>query len=306
MDEATRQMQPARPLADSDGRATSPARRCANCGTILTGRFCAHCGQRAETRLVSVRRLLQEVAADELSLESRLPRTLAALLLRPGRLTAEYAAGRIARYVAPTRLYIVAGLVFFLAVSLAVSFEAMFNPIAPFIDEATGQARDGADVVVVNLPLDAARTPRLLRPLASYYLEQQDRLNQLPPREASRIVYGGMLSSISLVVLLLVPGFALLLKALYRRRLYLQHVIFVLHLHAAFFILALPPLLLPRRWVLLPALAAMTAYLFLALRRVYGQGLLPTAAKCVALVVVYVGAVFGVGLAVLIAAVLTY
>ena len=46
--------------------------------------------------------------------DSRLWRTLAALLLRPGYLTREFLAGRRARYLPPVRLYLVISLVFFL------------------------------------------------------------------------------------------------------------------------------------------------------------------------------------------------
>lgn len=70
---------------------------------------------------MSLRTLLREVLEDQLSLEARSPRTLHALLLRPGLLTADYREGRIARYVPPTRLYLVTGLVFFLV--FVASFE---------------------------------------------------------------------------------------------------------------------------------------------------------------------------------------
>jgi hypothetical protein len=48
-----------------------------------------------------------------------LPRTLTALFLHPGRLTAEYSRGRIASFIAPFRLYLVASLIFFLVASVA-------------------------------------------------------------------------------------------------------------------------------------------------------------------------------------------
>jgi hypothetical protein len=279
---------------------------CDNCGAPVADRFCSSCGQRAAGRIVSLRALLREVLEDQLSLEARLPRTLHALLLRPGLLTADYREGRIARYVPPTRLYIVTGLVFFLVVSYVVSFEGLFSNIAPYIDDETGLVLEGADVVVVGLPVDPERVPAILRPLARHYRDQQDRLNALPPREGSRIVYGGIISNVSLAVLLLVPGFALVLKALYPRRFYTEHLIFILHLHSAFFLLGIAPLLVNRAWVTLPMLLLMATYLFLALRRCYGRPSLATAPRFLALALTYPIAIGILAVSVLVVTVLTY
>jgi hypothetical protein len=92
---------------------------CLNCGEVTPGRYCRTCGQRKGEVRVSMRRLIADVLEDQLSINSALPRTLGALLFRPGRLTAEYARGRIASYIAPFRLYLVASLVFFLTASIA-------------------------------------------------------------------------------------------------------------------------------------------------------------------------------------------
>jgi hypothetical protein len=288
----------------SVGRDTRTS--CDNCGAEVADRFCSSCGQRAAGRIVSLRALLREVLEDQLSLEARLPRTLHALLLRPGRLTADYREGRIARYVPPTRLYLVTGLVFFLVVSYVVSFEGLFSNIAPYIDDETGQVMEGASVVVVGLPVHPERAPAVLRPLARHYRDQQDRLNALPPREGSRIVYGGILSHVSMAVLLLVPGFALVLKALYPRRFYTEHLVFILHLHSAFFLLGILPLLVGRLWVTAPMLLLMATYLFLALRRGYGRPALATVPRFLALLLVYPLAIGVVAVSVLVVTVLTH
>lgn len=68
--------------------------------------------------------MLADVLEDQLALNSTLPRTLVALLFRPGLLTQEYVRGRIVRYVAPFRLYLVASVVFFLIASF-VGFQAL-------------------------------------------------------------------------------------------------------------------------------------------------------------------------------------
>ena len=59
---------------------------------------------------------LHQVATEDLThADSRLWRTLAALLFKPGHLTREFLAGRRARYLPPVRLYLVLSVLFFLS-----------------------------------------------------------------------------------------------------------------------------------------------------------------------------------------------
>lgn len=98
-------------------RWRSPDEPCLNCGDSTPGRFCPTCGQRKAEVLVSVHTLLADVLEDQLVLNRALPRTLGLLLFHPGFLTEEYVRGRIVRYIAPFRLYLVSSVVFFLLLS---------------------------------------------------------------------------------------------------------------------------------------------------------------------------------------------
>jgi hypothetical protein len=97
------------------------------------------------------------------------------------------------------------------------------------------------------------------------------------------------------LMFLLVPTFALLLKGLYlrRKRLYLEHLIFALHVHAlAFIAFALSAGLGALNWGTSLHLEGWTAvapfgYLFVALRRVYGQSPGSTLIKTIALLLAY-------------------
>jgi hypothetical protein len=91
---------------------------CANCEAPLAGQYCAVCGQRSRTRMITLWQLLREVSEVLTTLDSRLWRTLSTLLFRPGRLTADYLKGRRARYAPPLRLFLGASIVFFFAVAL--------------------------------------------------------------------------------------------------------------------------------------------------------------------------------------------
>ncbi len=93
---------------------------CLNCGATLRGQYCGSCGQRARSRLISLWELISDAFGDLFELDSRLWRTVTPLLIRPGLLTADYLAGRRARYMPPFRMYLVLSLVFFVV--------AFFNP----------------------------------------------------------------------------------------------------------------------------------------------------------------------------------
>ncbi len=63
--------------------------------------------------------LFHDVLHDLVHLDSRVWRTLVALLFRPGRLTNEFITGRRTFYLPPFRLYLVLSLVYFLLPSFS-------------------------------------------------------------------------------------------------------------------------------------------------------------------------------------------
>jgi hypothetical protein len=91
---------------------------CLNCGEVLTGQHCSHCGQRAKVRVLSLGGLLRDLFGDLTEFDSRIWRTLIPLAFRPGTLTAEYLRGRRTHYTPPFRMYLVLSVVFFLATSV--------------------------------------------------------------------------------------------------------------------------------------------------------------------------------------------
>jgi hypothetical protein len=92
--------------------------QCRNCSAPLEGEYCSQCGQREGRSDVQLSDVAGELADDFIHLDSRIWRTLRALLFRPGFLTAEFMAGRKARYVPAFRLYLIISFVLFLMLSL--------------------------------------------------------------------------------------------------------------------------------------------------------------------------------------------
>src|ERR1700733_1643208 len=91
--------------------------RCENCDALVTQKYCGVCGQRREPPVHSLWHFSQVATEDLTHADSRLWRTLSALLFKPGYLTQQFLAGRRARYLPPLRLYLVLSVVFFLLAS---------------------------------------------------------------------------------------------------------------------------------------------------------------------------------------------
>jgi len=85
--------------------APGGAGECPSCGAALVGDYCHRCGEkRPEARDLSLRHFALDAAGELTSLDTKLTRTLLALLFRPGRLTAEWVAGRRGLYLKPLNL----------------------------------------------------------------------------------------------------------------------------------------------------------------------------------------------------------
>ena len=93
---------------------------CLNCAAPLAGDFCHQCGQSAQSLRQPFWALLGESLETLFSLDSRAARTLPALIFLPGKVTRAYLDGQRARFIPPFRLYVLASLVFFVALPLVM------------------------------------------------------------------------------------------------------------------------------------------------------------------------------------------
>ncbi len=288
---------------------------CPNCRQPAPGRFCAACGQRQSLGPVSVRRFVAEALDEQLSINGTLPRTLAFTLFRPGWLTAEYLRGRIASYVPPFRLYLVASVLFFLCLSVVTRNSAASARLMIDGQGVTIGARAGADSAAsrpaaeAGVPATADTADAAARPgidtgfatLDSIIGERVARLSGMDGAEVAVTIMNQLIENVPTAMFVLLPLFALLLKALHvrRTRYYMEHFIFALHYHAFAFLMFTALLFIPDAlggffvlWIFL--------YLWLAMKRVYGQGLFRTTLKFGLLVgaytIVVTAALLGVGL----------
>jgi hypothetical protein len=259
--------------------------QCLNCGRAVDGNFCAFCGQENKDHTVALRPLLSDLLAEVASWDSKMLRTLVPLVIRPGFLTNEYNAGRRIGYLSPLKLYLTVSVLFFLALSWKAPLNkhnVAINTSGVSFGPAGGKfaapaARTAAEYdASQKLKPPARRDPPLLRTLIHHLFKAK----QSPMAFISAIIGG-----FPKMMFFLLPLFAVSLKLLYlrRKRLYVEHLVFLLHVHAFAFLVLTPLLLLPLVWRGLFVCLALPVYFIAALRAVYKQGWPKTLTKFVLL-----------------------
>lgn len=303
----------------------TPDRPCTNCGDPTPGNFCRTCGQRKVEVHVSLTRMLMEVLDDQFSINSALPRTLGALIARPGHLTREYMSGRIARYIPPFRLYLVTSVLFFLALSLLPELR---NPevhlgntvtiggpgMADSADRAAKPPTPPAPATHAGIAGTQGSRARMVAPpvspsqpeaswlrvrpvntgdtvLDSIANARLDHYRRMEQSEAVHEVINGFLGKVPQMMFVLLPIFSAMLMVLYAGsgRFYVEHFVFALHVHASAFLIYLGMIGLVRWPGAVSALLCwLLLYVYLAMKKVYGQGWIVTGMKYLVLGVAYV------------------
>lgn len=245
---------------------------CGNCEAPLTGPFCAQCGQSAHESARSMHALLHDGWHSLTHLDGRLWRTLWLLVSRPGEVSRQFVANRRASFIPPFRLYLVISLVFFGLVGFSHHDDVLV------IDASDVQNVDGCRQMQVRPAWLAERARAACLKIVA------DR------GESLRDVF---IASLPRAMFFFLPLLAAAMLLLYwrPRRLYVEHLVFFLHNHSAVFLMGTLEILVQlaaRQWpVLEPAasvagtllFAWLAAYLFLSMRRFYGQGRGRTLAK---------------------------
>ena len=99
---------------ESEGQSPSGKKDglCNDCGAALVGEYCHKCGQREVDEWKSLGSIARQFWNELVSLDYKTVRSVAALL-RPGHLAAEFISGHRSRYLSPLKLYFLAGALFF-------------------------------------------------------------------------------------------------------------------------------------------------------------------------------------------------
>jgi hypothetical protein len=276
---------------------------CPNCDAALSGPYCASCGQKAADANPTLRDLVHETAQELTQLDGKVPSTLRALFLEPGRLTVDFLAGRRARWLPPLRLYLICSVAFFLSGPLV---EALTHRSARAMARLTVTGADG----ITRLTPEGRREIEQGLPARIFGVERLERAVADPAR-LDRTVK----TAYPKAMFVLLPLFALLTHLAWRRAMprYPAHLYAALHLHAAWFGALAISTLLSAFFTSLPIVAAVGVlglvyvlwYALVAVRRVFGEPWGLTIAKAAAVAVVYGACLMATSLVMLGAALMT-
>ncbi len=273
---------------------------CHNCGAAVSYHYCALCGQETRLHVASAGEFIHEFVGHYVALEGKLWTTVQKLLFRPGFLTAEYIAGRRARYVQPLRVYITFSILFFFALKLAGT------PVGK-IEEDGARAKAPATAEQKE-PVKVSLNP-VLRQLPQALQDKVAAFDARPAEEQSRLLGAAFFAYVPYAMFILMPVFALYLKLLYAgsQRRYGEHLLFALHANA--FAFAMFSLLFLASFINVGLLSFamgvwLVVYLPLAMRRVYGGSRWSTVLRWVVLAALHLvsiagGIIMAYGLAVL-------
>ena len=292
--------------------------------------------------------LFHEVMQDLVNLDSRVWRTLIALLSKPGKLTNEFIAGRRTFYLPPFRLYLVLSLIFFLLPSFGGPSDLVIerpggtstsdkdalkeatrdskteldpgqrasadqdaeraanaesaepkpaepeSPAAPDAPAIPGPNTlfEGEDCSDLNIDIFGSR-PDWLQPRL---VQACERLKTVSARDFWRALRGNFPK----MMFIFLPLIALVNLVLYvfRRRSYVEHLLFYVHYHAFAFLLITLQITVTAllKWMHVPFIPGLLTfatyvylfvYLFKAMRSVYHQSRAMTTLKYLAVLSAY-------------------
>ncbi len=302
-----------------------PLTHCENCGSELVGAYCAQCGQPAIDYRRSLGSLMTDAADAFFNFDARFFQSFGLLLVKPWRLTNEFIEGKRARHVHPLRVYLIASVIFFLVINFlsrnghiqAGTGKGMKGAVAPLpsntvpsthgfftFNFSSSPTPSPAMSLGISPPPEPTVAPspeeedifahngnaKNIPPFAKW-IEARAREKIGPSGDRAGLFLKALIQNIAPMVLCCIPLFALVLKILYifKRRFYIDHLIFALHTHAFVFLSTVVIIglgfLLALKSDALTAVActflgfAVIGQLLIAIRRVYGQNWFATVFK---------------------------
>lgn len=302
---------------------------CLNCNYPLPGEydFCPCCGQKNINNNPTFLELLTDFFQNYFSLDSKLGRSIKPFFLKPGFLTNRFNAGQRVNYVNPVRLYLIISFFYFFVIGILINKidaeasrdeEAIINEIN---DEPPRQLAKMDSLLEdepgFELNIDTGEDDSRLKKLIKYaevdsisdeaFLDSLDievhGTKSMEKRVVTQfrramsnpeLLKASIAKNLPVMMFILLPIFALILKLMYVRRklLYIRHLVHSLHLHSfAFLVFGLTIIVLNSisnsSWVSSISILMVVAYTFFSFKNVYKQSIGKTLLKLIILGVSY-------------------
>lgn len=124
---------------------------CLNCGTDYEGNFCPECGQKSDTKRLSLSSVFSLIAAVFTKRDNKTLRTCRELIMQPGIVAREFILGRRGRYNAPMPLLIALVALFSIAVHYMPDAASPINTVQIEVSSTVTSSTDGAEEEVKKI-----------------------------------------------------------------------------------------------------------------------------------------------------------
>jgi Protein of unknown function (DUF3667) len=218
-------------------------RACANCGTTLIGPYCHGCGQPTHASARSLGALFEDAWHTFAHVDTRVWRTLGLLLARPGELTIAFFSDRRARYLPPFRLYLVLSVLFFATAGLVGADGPANLPTAQKLTKPSDEGSiatlgEGVRLNDGTRGFDPALCSRIHSDAGSRVENYGRRVCERASVDGGAAILRVLKGNIPRMMFVFLPLMALVMRLTYWRpqRYYVEHLVFFLHTHSAFFL----------------------------------------------------------------------
>lgn len=248
---------------------------CINCDAPLMGKFCHQCGEKkiVPSTDFSIKKFFEQTVDGFTHFDSKFLRSFGHLMWRPGRLTAEFIAGRHKRYMKPVQVFVVAALIFFIFQPRTTSFHVYW------VDMLEGYKSGHItpdNLLRYNLE---RRMAQIILAKDSTVKTDKARKNELVNQTVDKAVSVAAPRS-KAFMFMLIPFWGFILWVFFRRqqKYFVPHLVAALHILSFFLIADMLFLQIMHffysylsDWQTLPILLLLLGYIIIAIRRVYGQ-----------------------------------
>lgn len=268
----------------------------------MRGPYCSVCGQHDVDYDQSFGIIFRDFLDSVFSFDAKVFRTISLLLTRPGELSLRFLQGKRVPYLNPVRLYFSVSVLLFLTARLlhfeqsdTLEFGLKTKLPHPALQLEIGQTTPQiTPKFATNIDLDTKGNVSLKQRVLRKYGSEE---------AATRMIIADFWNYLPITLFLCVPGFALILKILYRQKdkSYLAHLLFSFHLQTVVFLWATLSLLLRlplhschpglERWIGGILNLWLIVYLLLAQHRFYSEPWIKTGLKFVALQTSYLAVI---------------
>lgn len=240
--------------------------KCLNCSLPLEAsyEYCPRCGQENDDRQLSFGRLIRDFLDNYFSLDSRFGRSIKPFFFQPGKLTLAFMEGKRMSYANPIRLYLVISLIHFFFFSIYMHQDGD-NSSTVVTTDHTDSVKVYKDMEIfeadslqsqLNWPMTASEWKTVYRltkagapnyPVTqiedSIHNERRSYTTRYINRQIIKLmksdrqsITAQVIKNIPMLMFVLMPVFALLLKMFFSEKLYINHIVHALHLHSFSFL----------------------------------------------------------------------